>query len=147
MLRLMPRTSAYTSRWQQPEMNKTIRKYYLIQLGISFLICVTTVNMIGLINEIDKYSRGRLILLSMVGALLFLILNALINSLNFTFNRTKNEFMAFYLPILIWCIAIAYVIARLKEDTFITDLIMLIIWIEPIVYNLKLKKAAANTMQ
>ena len=125
-------------------MNKTIRKYYLIQLGISFLICVTIVNMIGLKNEIDEYSRGQLILLSIVGSLIFLILNALINSLNFTFNRKKNEFIAFYLPILIWCIATAFVIAELKKDTFTPDLIMLIIWIEPIVYNLKLKKAAAN---
>ena len=100
--------------------------------------------MIGLKNEIDEYSRGQLILLSIVGSLIFLILNALINSLNFTFNRKKNEFIAFYLPILIWCIATAFVIAELKKDTFTPDLIMLIIWIEPIVYNLKLKKAAAN---
>ena len=135
---------ARPGRWLQPEMNKTIRKYYLIQLGISFLICVTIVNMIGLKNEIDEYSRGQLILLSIVGSLIFLILNALINSLNFTFNRKKNEFIAFYLPILIWCIATAFVIAELKKDTFTPDLIMLIIWIEPIVYNLKLKKAAAN---
>ncbi len=123
-----------------------IKKYYLIQLGISFLIAVIGINLLGFLNEIDDYSQNRLILLSLVGGAIFMIGNAVINSLNFNFNRNENFFTAFFLPIIIWTILLIFNVMELFEvnEIKIENLIAITMLTEPIIYNLTLKKAVTN---
>ena len=123
-----------------------IKKYYLIQLGISFLIAVIGINLLGFLNEIDDYSQNRLILLSLVGGAIFMIGNAVINSLNFNFNRNENFFIAFFLPIIIWTILLIFNVMELFEgnEIKIENLIAITVLTEPIIYNLTLKKAVTN---
>lgn len=123
-----------------------IKKYYLIQLGISFLIAVIGINLLGFLNEIDDYSQNRLILLSLVGGAIFMIGNAVINSLNINFNRNENFFIAFFLPIIIWTILLIFNIMELFEgnEIKIENLIAITVLTEPIIYNLTLKKAVTN---
>jgi uncharacterized membrane protein len=123
-----------------------IKKYYLIQLGISFLIAVIGINLLGFLNEIDDYSQNRLILLSLIGGAIFMIGNAIINSLNFNFNRNENFFIAFFLPIIIWTILLIFNVMELFEgnEIKIENLIAITVLTEPIIYNLTLKKAVNN---
>jgi uncharacterized membrane protein len=123
-----------------------IKKYYLIQLGISFLIAVIGINLLGFLNGIDDYSQNRLILLSLVGGAIFMIGNAVINSLNFNFNRNENFFIAFFLPIIIWAILLILNVMELFEgnEIKIENLIALTVLTEPIIYNLTLKKAVTK---
>ena len=72
--------------------------------------------------------------------------NAIINCLNFIFNRKKNIFLSFFLPIIIWIIILAFNIMELFDGNGIKieNVIMILILTEPIIYNLILKKAVAN---
>lgn len=125
-----------------------IKKYYLRQLGISFLIAVIGINILGFLNKIDNYAENRLILLSLVGGAIFMIGNAIINCLNFIFNRNKNIFLSFILPIFIWIIILTFNIMELFDGNGIKieNLIMVLVLTEPIIYNLTLKKAVANNV-
>lgn len=125
-----------------------IKKYYLYQLGISFLIALIGVNLLGFINRIDDYSQSRLILLSIIGALIFTTINAIINALNFVYNKSKNITVSFLLPIMIWALLLIFGLTELMESKgFITsDWLILILWIEPILYHLILKKAVGNNV-
>ena len=125
-----------------------IKKYYLRQLGISFFIAVIGINILGFLNKIDDYSENRLLLLSLVGGAIFMIGNAIINCLNFIFNRKKNIFLSFFLPIIIWIIILAFNIMELFDGNGIKieNVIMILVLTEPIIYNLTLKKAVANTV-
>lgn len=100
----------------------------------------------GMLNEIDDYSKGRLLILSIVGGFLYSLLNGLINALNFSYLKRRNNLLAFYLPILIWTIPLIIAISEMVESNGakITDWLLILIWIEPIAYNLIIKKAAAN---
>lgn len=123
-----------------------IKTYYLIQLGISFLIAVIGINTLGFLNEIDDYSKGRLILLSLVGGAIFMIGNAVINSLNFNFNRNESFFISFFLPIIIWTTLLIFNILELFEanEIKIENIIAITVLTEPIIYNLTLKKIVTN---
>ena len=110
------------------------------------MIAVIGINILGFLNKIDHYSENRLILLSLVGGAIFMIGNAIINCLNFIFNRKKNIFLSFFLPIIIWIIILAFNIMELFDGNGIKieNVIMILILTEPIIYNLILKKAVAN---
>ena len=126
----------------QLTMRKLIRKYYFIQLLIGFILTVSVVQIIGLLNQIDQYSQNRLILLSIVGATLYSFLNAGINALNLTFSRKSDRQVAFVWPITFWTIILIFAIGRLMyiESIQISDVCLIIVWIEPIIYNLILKR-------
>jgi hypothetical protein len=110
------------------------------------LIAVIGINLLGFLNGIDDYSQNRPILLSLVGGAIFMIGNAVINSLNFNFNRNENFFIAFFLPIIIWAILLILNVMELFEgnEIKIENLIALTVLTEPIIYNLTLKKAVTK---
>lgn len=124
-------------------MSKSIRKYYLIQLLIAFLLCLLTINCVGLLSDIDDYSKGKLFLLSAVAGLLFVLLNALINSLNFTYKRHQNKVLAFYIPIAIWVLFLCMTIysTLMDSDSQHANWLLLLLWGQPIYYNFKVQKA------
>ena len=122
-----------------------IRKYYIIQLIIGFTLTVFIINISGSINLIDDYSKGQLLVLSIVGGFLYTLLNGSINALNFTYGRKKNPVVAFYLPILLWFIILTIdSIEIVQSGSKTTDWLFVLIWIEPILYNLLVYKAVAN---
>ena len=133
----------------QLTMRKLIRKYYFIQLLIGFILTVSVVQIIGLLNQIDQYSQNRLILLSIVGATLYSFLNAGINALNLTFSRKSDRQVAFVWPITFWTIILIFAIGRLMyiESIQISDVCLIIVWIEPIIYNLILKRQLGRYYQ
>jgi hypothetical protein len=124
-----------------------IKKYYLIQLGISFLLAFIGIILLGLLNGIDNYSQNRIIVPSLVGGGIFMIGNGVINSLNFIFNWNKNSIVSFTLPIIIWIIILVFNVLELFEGNVIKteNLITIIVLTEPIIYNLILKTVVANT--
>lgn len=127
-------------------MSKLIRKYYFFQLLISFVLFLGTINIFGVINNIDNHTQGQLFVISTVGALLFMILNALINSLNFLMTNTKNEFLAFHLPIIIWLLAVSVYSYFFFEssNTLISKWFHLVYLIQPAIYNLLLLKVISK---
>ena len=127
-------------------MTKLIKKYYVTQLIVGLVFTVLLINLMGILNQIDDYSKGRLLIMSIVGGLLYSLLNGLINALNFSYSKRQNDLLAFYLPILIWTIPLIIATSETVESngTKISDWLLILIWIEPIVYNLIIKKAAAN---
>ena len=127
-------------------MQKLIIRYYLIQLAVGFVLTALTINVIGFLNQVDEHSQSKLLLLSIVGATLYTILNVVINALNLTFPKKSDEKIAFTWPIVLWFLILAFAIGRLIIDnsTQPSDWFLIIIWAEPVYYNLKLKKAAAN---
>ncbi|UTW67473.1 hypothetical protein KFE94_05005 [bacterium SCSIO 12643] len=128
-------------------MKRIIKRYYLNQLIIGFVLTFTTINLIGLVNQTDSFSVGHLSLLSIVGGFLFSIANALINSLNFSFPNKQNHILAFYIPILLWFIPLITSVSKSieNEEFKISDWLIIIIWMEPILYNLALSKLASKT--
>lgn len=128
------------------KMTKLIKKYYITQLIVGPIFTVLLINLMGILNQIDDYSKGRLLITSIAGGLLYSLLNGLINALNFSYSKRQNDLLAFYLPILIWTIPLIIAISETVESNGakITDWLLILIWIEPIVYNLIIKKAAAN---
>ncbi len=127
-------------------MTNLIKKYYITQLIVGLIFTVLLINLKGILNLIDDYSKGRLLLMSIVGGLLYSLLNGLINALNFSYSKRQNDLLAFYLPILIWTIPLIIAISETIEsnETKITDWLLILIWIEPIIYNLIIKKVAVN---
>lgn len=127
-------------------MTKQVKKYYITQLVVGLVFTTLLINLMGMLNEIDDYSKGRLLILSIVGGFLYSLLNGLINALNFSYLKRRNNLLAFYLPILIWTIPLIIAISEMVESNGakITDWLLILIWIEPIAYNLIIKKAAAN---
>ncbi|NMM47746.1 hypothetical protein [Marinigracilibium pacificum] len=124
-------------------MKNPITKYFIIQLIIGFTLTIISINLTGVINDLDDYSKGRLLLLSFVGGLLFTLFNGIINSLNFTYPKYHNKLIAFYLPVMIWLIPLIFIISDLiiKNDSKHSDWLLILIWIEPILYNLILSRS------
>jgi len=102
----------------------------------------------GILNQIDDFSKGRLLIMSFVGGFIYSLLNGLINALNFSYLKRQNNLIAFYLPILIWTIPLTIAISETVESrgTKISDWLLILIWVEPILYNLIIKKAATNNV-
>ena len=125
-------------------MKSPLRKYYLFQLGFSFLWCFILTYAIGFINNIDKRSADQLILISAVGSLLFCALNGITNALNFTFPWRNSKFITFYVPIIFWCLPSIYVLVAILKSQKLqtTDWFLLAIYIEPVLYNLKVMTVA-----
>ena len=123
-------------------MIKLITRYFIIQLLFGLFFYLLILNIAGHINQIDDFSKGRLFVLSIVGGFIFTFFNALINALNFTFIKFQNTFLAFYLPVLIWLVPLIISFTENINNihTKITDWLFVLIFVEPIVYNLILKK-------
>ncbi len=123
-------------------MIKLIARYFIIQLLFGLFFYLLILNIAGYINQIDDFSKGRLFVLSIIGGLIFTFFNALINALNFTFIKFQNTFLAFYLPVLIWLVPLIISFTENINNTHtkITDWLFVLILVEPIAYNLILKK-------
>lgn len=123
-----------------------IKKFYLIQLVVIFVLTLFIVNLCGFLNGIDSRAQGELLLLSIAGATLFTALNVIINGLNFTYQNRKSAFTAFFIPSLIW--AVILLVMAADADLFnrpkLTDWLMLIIGFEPIVYTLLVYRKAIH---
>lgn len=119
---------------------KVIRKYYWIQLLLSFILTLVSVNIIGLINVEDMYSKSRLLLLSILGACLFTILNALINALNFSYSHSGNKTISFDIPIVIWAGISIYNFNQFDLEGFLFSGLCF----EALLYNVFLKKTITN---
>lgn len=124
-------------------MAKSIKKFYSRQLFIAFILCIISINCVGLLSDIDDYSKGSLFMLSLVAGLLFMLLNALINSLNFTYKRHQNKVLAFYIPIAIWVVFLCMAIysTLMDSDPEHANWLLLLLWGQPIYYNFKVQKA------
>ncbi|WP_123776037.1 hypothetical protein [Brumimicrobium aurantiacum] len=129
-------------------MTKLIKRYYLTQLIVGLVFTVLLINLMGILNQIDDYSKGRLLIMSIVGGLLYTLLNGLINALNFSYPKRQNNSIAFYLPILIWTIPLIIAISEMVESrgTKITDWLLILIWVEPMIYNLIIKKSSCQQL-
>ena len=123
-------------------MKQQLKKYYLVQLLAGFVFTILIVNLGGLSNQIDDYSQGRLLILSIVGGLLYTLLNALVNSVNFSYPKKRSKLLAFYLPMVIWLLPLALSWPGLAGK--VGEWLLMLIWIEPIVYNWVACKAIAS---
>lgn len=130
-------------------MKKRIRRYYFIQLLVGLLFYILILNLMGAINQIDDYSKGRLFVLSIIGCLMYTFFNGLIHLFNFSYLKKQSNFLAFYIPIFIWCIPLTATVAETfhSNNPKISDWLFNLIWIQPILYNLLLKKAVLNAIR
>ncbi|SFU28788.1 hypothetical protein SAMN05216480_101405 [Pustulibacterium marinum] len=111
-----------------------IKKLFIIQLIFSFIFSFALVLVLSYLKGTLTNDNPQIIFLALVFGILFVILNAVINSLNFSFDKLKNSFIAFHLPAIIWVVVFA------TELFSGMDWYMLIMIVEPIFYNLRLEQ-------
>ena len=130
-------------------MKKRIRRYYFIQLLVGLLFYILILNLMGEINQIDDYAKAKLFVLSIIGCLMYTFFNGLIHLFNFSYLKKQSNFLAFYIPIFIWCIPFVVTMAETisSSNPKISDWLFNLIWIQPMLYNLLLKKAVVNSIR
>ena len=81
------------------------------------------------------------------GTVLYFAMNASINALNFSYRKNKNRLTAFYIPIMIWIVLLLGGIPSIIQNRgySISDWIAIILFLEPILYNLTLIKAITRS--
>lgn len=124
-------------------MSKSV-KYYLIQLIVVFVAAIFYFVMLSN-NDTTGYLQGRYLMLSAVGVLLVTFVNGIINLFNLAYKYQKNVFLAYYIPICIWCILmITMYISLCKSHCSIENYVITLMFLEPILYNILAKKAVHN---
>lgn len=124
-------------------MKERIKKHYLIQIAVSFVLSVSTINFIYYLKGgHDAYSNMQVFVLSITGSVIFALINALVNALNFTYLKTEDRLTAFYMPMLLWCIPVGSVFYfAIQNETLIsTDWLLVILYAEPVLYHLKMAR-------
>ena len=126
-------------------MTTLIKKFYFSQIIISTGLTILTITLYGVIKGFDESTVGRLFMLSLFPAALFGLLNSLINWLNFTYLKGYGKSTAFHIPLIIWTVIfLTAIIVVFRDFKDFAELVYIILWMEPIVYSLMVKKAAAN---
>lgn len=115
-------------------MYKKILKWYLFQVGFSFLlsyalIIFMVINGLNINNVIHEYSSDQFYGVALMNSSLMAILNLIINALNFTYVKWHNRIISFYLPAIIWISPISFFLI------YDIDFYILLIWLQPSIYN------------
>lgn len=133
-------------------MLKEIKKYYFIQLLLSLFLALFILHTIELfeINEKYEHTAEEHFFLIAIVSFIFTLFNGCINALNFSYIRYKNVFLAFYLPIIIWCIPFCVFLGdslEKPEKLLTIDSLLFLIYLEPIAYNLFLKRRISDATE
>lgn len=115
-----------------------LKKYYLLQLLIAFLLPIVMLSLISFFTVSDSTAATRLMLMSVIIAVFNVALNALVNALNYTFKKSRNQWLAFYTPIVFWSIVLLLSFKNNFEARSVSlqSHFMTLLWAEAIVYNL-----------
>ncbi|MDC3388848.1 hypothetical protein OAX11_05000 [Flavobacteriaceae bacterium] len=126
---------------------KIIKKYYFHHLWISFIIAVLAINLTIGLKENTPYTFERFLMGTLYLPLFILIISAIIHLINLSYKLNQNALISFIFPLFIWLVILGFSICGLinGKNTGISDCILLLILIDPIIYNLLMfKKTVTN---
>lgn len=115
-------------------MDNKILKWYLFQVGLSFLLTFILLIFMGIFglninNIIHEYRSDQFFGIALINSSLMAILNLIINALNFTYVKWHNRIISFYLPAIIWISPLSFFLI------YDIDFYILLIWLQPSIYN------------
>ncbi|MFD1551042.1 hypothetical protein DNU06_04425 [Putridiphycobacter roseus] len=119
-------------------MKKSMKKYFIMQIVIGFVLAFFVLGI--LYGGESKRHQDAVWIIALMGSFVYALLNAVIHLFNFSYVKSQNKLLAFVLPIIVWTIFLnfALYLLAISYGLSASDWSLLIIFIEPIVYNLLL---------